>query len=368
MNSPHFTYQFYNTTTLAWEGMYQAILAAKKSIFWEVYIFVDDKAGARFIDALCEKAKVGVEVKIVIDSIGSFSLSKNAEARLVAAGIKVKHYNPLLLSFNFGNWMKRIWMRNHRKILIIDEEVAFLGGVNVDVSSASWDDLHVRLTGKVVRLLLKGFARSYVRAGGAKKEVRALLHPKLTFELNEWKEKIRFILHSPYKRRKAALSDLYGRAISAAKQSVTLLTPYYAPDKKLLALIRAAKARGVEINILIPGKSDHWFMQYMAEAYLDITERAGAVVYFLKKMNHGKALSIDDTMAMVGSVNLIPSSFFNNEESGVYFQNTSMIQDLNHILDDWKKDATPWSVVRMKSKTWYRRILTRIVMMFHNYV
>ena len=120
MNKP-FSYQFYRTTAEAWDAMYQAILVAQKSIFWEIYIFIDDEAGGRFIEALCEKAKAGVEVKIVVDAIGSWGLSSLAQARLVGSGAEVLRYNRTHPELALGKWFNRMWRRNHRKLLVVDE-------------------------------------------------------------------------------------------------------------------------------------------------------------------------------------------------------------------------------------------------------
>lgn len=156
--------------------------------------------------------------------------------------------------------------------------------------------------------------------------------------------------------------------MGAANESITLLTPYYTPDKKFLELIRAAKNRGVTINILLPWRPDSRFMRLMADTYLEVTHRAGAAIYFLKKMNHGKAVTIDKHYGMIGSVNLTGQSFWRNEEANVIFEEQGMIEELNHILDNWKKEATPWSELRKKGFTWPKRLLNRFVSWFHGYV
>src|SRR3989344_3945612 len=133
-----FTYKFYNTTALAWEGMRQAILVAKTSIYWEVFTLRDDLAGKPFIDLLCEKAKGGLDVKLITDAIGSFYLSKESISRLKNSGVKFFMFNNLRPELALQNWWRRVWHRPPRKVLIVDKEIAFIGGVNVAQHAASW--------------------------------------------------------------------------------------------------------------------------------------------------------------------------------------------------------------------------------------
>ncbi|HLD60835.1 MAG TPA: phospholipase D-like domain-containing protein, partial [Patescibacteria group bacterium] len=149
MKKKSFAYQFYHTTEEAWDAMYQALLTATKSIYWEVYVFIDDSVGERFITALSDKARAGIEVKLVVDAIGSFGLSRVGIERLRSAGVEVLIYNRLYPGIKIYSWVSRIFRRNHRKVLIIDEEIVFLGGVNIDAHFHNWDDVYLKIMGKV---------------------------------------------------------------------------------------------------------------------------------------------------------------------------------------------------------------------------
>ena len=295
------SYKFYNTTVSAWEAMYKSVLGAQKSVYWEIYMLIDDQVGKRFVDILCQKAAQGVDVKIIVDAVGSFSLSSAATSSLKLAGVKLLVFNQLYPDLRIKNWLRRVWQRTHCKILIIDEEEAFIGGVNVEFTSQEWDDLHLKLSGKVVRPLLRHFAKTYIRAGGAKKEVRHLLHPKIIKGLGQFRENIKFILQSPfYIHGRSPFRRFYIQAIGMAKESLNLLTPYYAPDFKFLELISKAKRRGVKVNVILPLRPDIKLMEYMAKAFYGISTRAGIAFYFLRRMNHGKAVSVDDKIGMIG--------------------------------------------------------------------
>lgn len=351
-----FSYKFFNTTLATWEAMYQAIAAAKKSVYFEMYSFINDLAGSKFVDLLRVKAKEGVDVRIIVDGFGSLELTDESRKKLTEAGAEVLVFNSLRPSLDVGEWFRKIWHRTHRKILIVDEDVAFVGGVNIEKRSSTWYDLHLKITGKVIRPLLREFAKSYARAGGSKEKVRHLLHPKLELVIPEWKEKIKFIFHAPfYTTRTSPFKKLYLQALDAAKESFNLITPYYVPDYKFIELISKAKKRGVKVNIILPWKTDLRFMEYMARAFYGITSKAGAAFYFLRKMNHAKAVSADNKLGMVGSANFTPRSFYVNHEAGIAFSEEKMVEDLNNILGGWKDEAASLEEMSFKKAGWFGR-------------
>ena len=321
-------------------------------------------------DWLEQKAKEGVNVKIIVDHLGSFSLATLQQDQLRLSGVDLLIYNEVFrFQFNLYKWFKRVWQRNHRKVLIVDEEIAFMGGVNIMAEEREWGDLHLRLEGKSVRPLLREFARSYIKSGGLKKNVRHLFHPIKYKEFPDFKKKISFIFHSPiFNRENSKLKNFYYDIIRSAKQSVTLLTPYYIPDKKFLQLITEAKKRGVEINIILPYRPDHKFIQIASQAFYDLTHLAGAKLFFLPKMHHGKALSIDGKKGFIGSNNFTHRSFYINKETDVSFEEKDMVKDLNDILNELKSQATPYDRKKIsdyflikKLKEWWAGIIKRIV-------
>ncbi len=337
--------------------MLQAISAAQKSIYWEIFKLTDGPSGKPFIDILCAKAKAGLDVKLITDAIGSYYLSKEAIGRLKNSGVKFLTFNNLRPEFAVQNWWRRVWHRTHRKVLIIDEELVFIGGVNISEQSRDWHDLHLKLSGKIVIPILFGFAKSYIRAGGDKKDVEHLLRPKLLPTFDELKEKINFITHSPLRRtNKSPFKDFYKQALGTAKEKFNLLAPYYVPDKHFLDLVAKAKSRGVNVNIILPWRTDEKIMQYMAKMLYGVSSKAGADFYFLKNMNHGKAVSVDNKLGMVGSANLTARSFYIDQEAGVTFSDQQMVEDLNQILDEWKSEAVPLADFGFGHKAgWYRK-------------
>lgn len=370
MSDREFAYKFFSGTQEAWDDMYRAILEAKKSVYWEIFAIGNNEIGEKFIGLLEQKAKEGIIVKIIVDDLGSFSLSSLQQNRLYLAGSELLIHNKIFkFEFNLYKWFKRIWQRNHRKVLIVDEEIGFVGGVNIMVEEREWDDIHLRLEGRSVRPLLREFGRSYVTSGGDKKNVRHLLHPIKYKEFPSWKKKVNFIFHSPiFNREKSKLKNFYYDLIRSAKQSITLLTPYYLPDKKFIQLITEAKKRGVEISIILPDCPDYKFIQIAAQAFYELSSKAGAKLFFLSKMNHGKAMSIDNKFGFVGSNNFTHRSFYINKETDVLFQEKDMVKDLNNIFEELKSQAIPYNkknfsenVLVKKFKEWWARRIKKIV-------
>ena len=160
-----FSYKFYKNTVSAWEGMRLAILEARKSIYWEIYDLTDDEAGKPFIDILCTKAQAGLDVKLIVDAIGSFYLSSESISRLKSSGVKFLIFHRFGIRFVLQNWWRRIWHRTHRKVLIVDREILFIGGVNVAKNAATWQDVHLRLTGKIIFHIFFISTSSKSRAG-----------------------------------------------------------------------------------------------------------------------------------------------------------------------------------------------------------
>lgn len=364
-----FNYVLFSTTQEAWEAMYQALLNARASIFWEVYILRDeDEMGKKFIDVLCDKTRVGVDVKIVLDTIGSRLLSRDAQTRLRDAGVAVVWYNRLYPEWSIRRWIRRVWIRNHRKVLIVDEQTAFVGGVNIDPASRTWDDLQLRIEGTNIRPLLRGFAKSFIHAGGSRKLVRHFLHPHLIRGLHELREHVKVLVHAPrVSIQRSSVHRFYIHQLNKARRHFTLLTPYFVPDRKFLHVLTRAKKRGVTVDIMLPVKPDHKFLEYMAQSFYDITKAAGARIFLLPQMNHGKALSIDGRLGFVGSTNFTPRSFTANEESGVYFKNRKMVNDLDKILAHWKAGAKPLHT-HPTYRPWHQRLIGRIAAFFKDYV
>jgi len=313
---------FYTTSEEAWEGLRKAIEKAEKSIYLEMYIFLDDTPEADYlINVICQKAERGVSVKIILDGFGSFGLTNKSIDKLRDAGVE-------LLFF------KKMFRRLHRKFVVIDEKVGFLGGVNIHKTARLWNDLLVRLEGPILRSIIASFRRTYAACGG-KDEYILSYHakPAILGRTRTW-----VLEHFPAIRT-FRLRDTYIETIMKAEQSVTFVTPYFLPHKWLITLMKETARRGIKVEVVVPFDTDILFLTTANRYYMSLLVDYGVTFYQTKTMTHAKLLMIDDNLALLGSNNIDALSFDYNAEIGVFFKNEKMIADLKKIVNGWKGDS-----------------------------
>jgi len=300
--------------------MFSSIRMAKKSIYLEMYIFQNDTKGFDFLAALEEKAREGVRVIVIFDAFGSSGLTSDEARSLRAAGAEVLF---------FSYWFCRL----HRKILIIDEQTVFLGGVNISGQYAPWKDLQVRMSGKrFVASVVRSFGKMYCECKGKDWEIFQKYEKKLSLrKVGAW-----FLEHGVLGKF-SELRRHYEESISSAKKSIVLFTPYFVPRRWLIAKLHGAMLRGVRVEIIIPEKTDH--LRGVTYFYLAELAKLGAVCYLLPGMNHAKVMLVDGEKATVGSQNLDPLSFDWNAEAGVVLEGKKIIYDLEKILAGWKSES-----------------------------
>jgi cardiolipin synthase A/B len=271
----------------AFPSMLAAIERARHRVHLEVYSFHRDRIGSQFIQALAAAARRGVEVRVIVDGWGSNQSAQTAK-ELRAAGCDAKIYNPLLAGF-FGRLR-----RDHRKLLLVDDEVVFLGGINVSdefVGPKGWADLALEIRGPVCASLgrrLRGEPRLPVPPG------------------------MRILLSSD--RGARTLRRRYLKAIGSARERVTLVHSYFMPDRRLLRSIRSAARRGVAVTLLVPQRSDVPLARAMSRTYYRGLLKAGVQIYEWKQsVLHAKAVAVDGQLALIGSFNFDPFSLLNLE-------------------------------------------------------
>jgi len=302
--------------------MFQAIQQARDSIYIEMYIFLaDTKSTHDFCSLLKAKARAGVEVIIIADHFGSFDLKAEDINNLKAAGVEFLF---------FSHWLRR----NHRKFVIIDQKIAFLGGVNIKENSRNWRDLNVRIQGRIVRPILKSFSYAYKMAGGHKASILKYQQLALSQKIKSW-------LLDNWKSNQSLyyLNNYYRQKIIGAKRLIQIVTPYLLPPRWLIALLDDAVRRGVTIEIIIPEDTDVKPLNKINYINACRLSSLGVKFYFLPFMNHAKIMLIDDEEGVVGSTNIDVLSFGLNLEAGVFFRQRNLIADLKKIIETWKQEG-----------------------------
>jgi len=284
-----------------------------------------------------------VKVKIVADSVGSFGMHSK--------GIKeIKESGAELLFFS--HWLQR----THKKILIIDEKIAFLGGVNIHEVFRKWNDLQIRMDGAIVKSVLRSFSRTYHLCGGVDSAV--LVYDKATVF-----RKARSWLVEQWGTERTFLKKQYRQIIKDAQKNIIIVTPYFAPPRWMIAALHGAVLRGVNVEVILPKVTDHWVMNQANHYYMCFMGKLGVKFYLTKNMNHAKALLVDDAEGMIGSQNIDALSFDSNIEVGVFFTNKNMVASLKKIFDNWKKDAEVFNYLGHRTR-WFDRILAPFIRFF----
>ncbi len=333
----------YKTSQEAWSAMLKRIKKAEHSIYWEQYIFVDDAEGKVFVDILKKKSREGVDVKLIFDGLGSwFNISSQTIEDLKDAGVEILFFNERKKLYR--GILKRIFTRTHRKILVIDEKIGFIGGVNIEKRMKDWLDFHVEIQGTPVHSLLRAFAKMYIISGGKKSNVKKLLKQK---KKRFSSPIIKFIYDEKRKNGHSGAKRIHLKALKEAKKRVVIFTPYYFPDKKLLYALWKARKRGIKVDILIPFRSDIRIATYVAYGFLSLLDSIGIKIHMSKTMMHGKGVIVDNAWAMVGSSNFEPSSFYDNYEANIKINDKKTVKSIVDTLNSWihgakKFDAKRW--------------------------
>jgi cardiolipin synthase A/B len=306
-----------NNVTLLLDGpttyksMYAAIQGAKHHINMETYSIEDDEVGRRFAAVLIEKQKQGVQVNFIYDSIGSGNTPEEFFTPLLDSGVNVLKFNPinpliLRKKFELG--------RDHRKLLVVDGQVAFVGGVNISsvYSSGSfrskprtkdtqpWRDTHLRIEGPVVSDFQKLFLATWEKQRGEPLASKSFF-PRIGRRGNEV---VRAIGSSPDESYSLIYVTLLS-AINSAETYAYVTTAYFVPDSRLLAALKGAAQRGVDMRLLLPGKTDSNLVFYASHSYYDELLSAGVKIYEREEaLLHAKTALIDGVWSTIGSTNL----------------------------------------------------------------
>ncbi|MBI1754854.1 phosphatidylserine/phosphatidylglycerophosphate/cardiolipin synthase family protein [Candidatus Azambacteria bacterium] len=342
-------YTFYTTSEKAWGAMLEAISGARVSIFLEMYIFIDNTDKYNFFELLAQKAREGIAVKIIVDSFGSQELDSKTIEKIKKAGAEVLF---------FSYWLRRM----HKKVLVVDEKTAFLGGVNIHKLFQKWNDLQVRFTGRMVKSIVRSFAKNYRICGGKDPNILAYYHKKNIFK----KTRMWFLQHRQ-SSGDLLLKKRYQEKLASAQKSVVIVTPYFAPRRWLFAALHQAVLRGALVSILVPRRTDHWIFNRVNYFYVLKLQRMGVVFYLHKNMNHAKAMLIDDTEGAVGSQNIDPLSFGYNVEAGIFFRDKQMVRELGGIIGAWKQNCVVFDP-SMHKKTWFDYLLAPLISVFQSLV
>ncbi|MDD2266312.1 MAG: cardiolipin synthase [Sulfuricurvum sp.] len=308
-----------------YQAMFAAIRAAKNHIHLETYTFGDDEVGQQFADLLLKKQAEGVQVNLIYDSFGCLNTPKEFFDRLSAGGIQILEFNPV----NPLEGKKKEWLlnnRDHRKLLVVDGRIAFVGGVNISESYSSgpsihssdkegakltgWRDTHLQIEGPVVAEFQKLFLDTWSKQKGPRLD-NQINFPKLERQGNDIVRAIGSASADPYSLIYLTLLS----AIDNAQLQVSLTNAYFVPDPQLLQALGDAAQRGVDVKLILPGNTDSWVVFHAGRSYYSQLLRKGVKIYERRgAVMHSKTATIDGVWSTIGSTNLDWRSFLHNDE------------------------------------------------------
>jgi cardiolipin synthase A/B len=323
---------------------------AKEYIHIQYYIFRSDRLGKEIIDILIQKASEGVKIRFLFDGVGSLSLQQYDIDRMKKAGILVEAFLPI----RYGFFNQKLNFRNHRKIIIIDGFVGFVGGLNVGVEYLGenpdigfWRDTHMVMEGEAVQVLHAIFLMDWEYVCGED----LLEDDHLTSAIPAEGDGTVHVVASGPDTQLGIMSDLYYSLISCAEKSIWIATPYFVPNEAIRTALRVAAKKGVQVRLMVPEINDGFLTQYATRSYFPELIRVGIEIYsYQKGFMHQKVIIIDGDTASIGTANMDMRSFHLNFEVNVFLFNTRSVNDLKKQYEEDMEES-----VKIRPVEFYKR-------------
>lgn len=340
MKNTHSPITVNNSATILQNGeetfstIIEAIYAAKESIHIEYFIIKDSVIGRQIQGALIEQARAGLTVRLIYDAVGCWRLRESFLGPLREAGVQLYPFLPVSIPL-FGHHLN---YRNHRKIIIIDGKVGFLGGLNIGDEYLGknrrlgfWRDTHLKIQGEAVYVLQAIFLMDWYFVSGEELD-DPIYFPKQ----GHCGEQLIQIASSGPDSQWESIHQAYFTAINSATNRVYMMTPYLIPDEGILMALKTAAIRGVEVRLLLPSIPDHNTVFWASKSHFTELLEAGVKIYqYQKGFVHGKVMVADDYFASIGTANLDIRSFHLNFEVNAFIYDKEVNQ---RLVKDFQRD------------------------------
>jgi cardiolipin synthase len=316
------------------KALFEDLKKAKHHIHLEYYIIRDDNIGNELIDIICDKSKAGVSVRLSFDDVGS-KLSSKARKKLRHSGVEFHAFMPVF----FPGFTGKMNYRNHRKIVVIDGEIGYVGGINVSDNYVNykngesfWRDTHLRIKGEAVKSLQLHFLMTWDFVSNSNLKITQDYFPSTQVK----QELAVQIAASGPDTDWANIMEAIFVAINSADEYVYITTPYFIPNDQIITSLQVAAKSGVDVRLLIPKMSDSWTAKYATNSYLEMLLEADVKVYrYTNGFIHAKTIVVDDIFSTVGTANLDYRSFNINFEINALIYNSKISLELkSQFLDD----------------------------------
>ncbi len=338
------------------------IAAARSYINMQYYIIVNDNIGIRVMEALMERARAGVKVRLIYDHVGSFKLSNRYLRRLKEAGVEAYPFFKVV----FPPFGTRINWRNHRKIVVIDGKVGYIGGMNVADRYVDggklfdvWRDLHLRVEGPAVFALQQSFAVDWNFMGQP-----LLEEGPLATAVKGHSVGMQLVTGGPTTQW-LNMTLVFQQAIARARKCIYIQTPYFIPSEGLVHALQVAALSKVDVRLMIPRRSDSDMLRWASFSYVHECLRAGIKVYLYEKgMLHSKAIIIDDDFCTVGSTNFDFRSFEHNFEANMLIYSTDFNARMKALFVRDMRDSRRVTSSAWRHRPWREKALESVMRLF----
>ena len=362
-NNAHFTadndVDIYPESNMFFNSLLEELKKAEEYINIQFYIFKDDRIGKEIIEILKEKAQSGVEVRLLYDAVGGRNLSKKAVKEMKEAGVQVANFFPSFLNIiNFN-----INFRNHRKIVVIDGKVGFVGGFNVgdeylgrDPKFGEWRDTHIKLTGSCVIDLSMRFLLDWRYTTKENLDLAKYFTKKR--KKSTGNVGIQIVSSGPDITELDEIKYGYMKMIQKARDYVYIQSPYLILDKTLMETLKVACLSGVDVRIMIPSKPDHPFVYWASYSYAGELLDYGAKIYTYGEdaFLHAKTIVYDDSVASIGTANMDIRSFELNFEVNAFIYSEEKAREQRMIFERDIKNSREITKEIYESRSTYIKI------------
>lgn len=339
------------------ERLREDLAKAENHIHMEYFVLFDDELGTELIDILGKKAEEGVKVRLMYDDVGS-DISSRAKKKMTDAGVLHFPFMPV----RFSNSTSKLNYRDHRKIVVIDGTIGYVGGINLDQkydnsynNERYWRDTHLRLQGGAVGALQSSFLLSWNFVSEDETEIDQELFPDNKPETNE-PVAVQMAASGPDTDWANIMEALFC-AITAARKRVYITSPYYMPNDAIFTALKTAARSGVDVRVILPYESDSWAAQYASDSYIEQSLESGIRIFrYCKGFVHAKTMLMDDRLSTIGTANLDYRSFALNFEITALIYNENINNQMADIFENDLKECEEVELERWKERGIRRKL------------
>ncbi len=348
------------------KALKQDLLNAKTSINMEYYIFADDQIGTEIMELLCQKAREGLDVKLIYDSIGSRKAPRRFFKRLEKAGGQVGEFFPPFMHIRLLNL--KLNYRNHRKLVIIDGKIGYTGGINIrddhlglDKKLTPWRDAHLRIEGGGVYALQNIFLDDWRYCKNDNTPPRLYLENGYFPSPRICGNATTQLITSGPDSQVPKIKETFVKMILTAKKRVYIQTPYFIPDDVFFSALRIAIKSGIDVRIMVPKIPDKKTVYLATLSYLKQMSELGIKIYLYNGFLHSKAILVDDNKLSIGTCNTDNRSFGLNFENTVIIYSHQLNEEYNNIFIQDIKDSQEVDSKYFQKKRWITKVLQAVM-------